>query len=86
MTSFWPGTEKRKISQPRNLYPDATFTPIHLLVKFCDDRTSGKWSKSGNGRTDGRPNGRLQDFVYEATQIDTPTNFEKILTNQITKP
>ena len=52
MTSFWPGTEKRKIAQPRNLYPDATFTPIHLLVKFRDDRTSGKWSKSPDRRTD----------------------------------
>ena len=51
MTSFWPGTEKQKIAQPRNLYPDATFTPIHLLVKFRDDRTPGTWSKSGNGRT-----------------------------------
>ena len=51
MTSFWPGTEKRKIGQPRNLYPEVTFTPIHLLVKFRDDRTSGTWSKSGNGRT-----------------------------------
>ena len=51
MISFWPGTEKRKIAQPRNLYPDATFTPIHLLVKFRDDRTSGTWSKSGNRRT-----------------------------------
>ena len=30
--------------------------------------------------------GHLQDFVHEATQIDIPTNFEKILTNQITKP
>ena len=51
ITSFWPGAEKRKIAQPRNLYPDATFTPIHLLVKFRDDRTSGTWSKSGNIRT-----------------------------------
>ena len=51
ITSFWPGTEKRKIGQPRNLCPDATFTPIHLLVKFRDDRTSGTWSKSGNIRT-----------------------------------
>ena len=51
MTSFWPGTEKRKIGQPRNLYPEVTFTPIHLLVKFRDDRTSGKWSKSPDLRT-----------------------------------
>ena len=57
ITSFWPGTEKRKIGQPRNLYPDITFTPIHLLVKFRDDRTSGTWSKSGNGQTDGRTDG-----------------------------
>ena len=51
ITSFWPGTEKRKIAQPRNLYPEVTFTPIHLLVKFRDDRTSGTWSKSGNRQT-----------------------------------
>ena len=57
ITSFWPGTEKRKIGQPRNLYPDITFTPIHLLVKFRDDRTSGTWSKSGNKQTDGRTQG-----------------------------
>ena len=63
MTSFWPGTEKRKIGQPRNLYPDATFTPIHLLVKFRDDRTSGTWSKSGNIRTDERTDERTSDYL-----------------------
>ena len=51
ITSFWPGAEKRKIGQPRNLYPDATFTPIHLLVKFRNDQTSGKWSKRPDRRT-----------------------------------
>ena len=65
ITSFWPGAEKRKIAQPRNLYPDATFTPIHLLVKFRDDRTSGTWSKSGNKQTDERVNevGLMYRFV-----------------------
>ena len=65
MTSFWPGTEKRKIGQPRNLYPDITFTPIHLLVKFRDDRTSGTWSKSGNKQTDGPTHAEgLRDFQW----------------------
>ena len=53
----------------------------------------GFWESGQKRRTDGRPDGRLQDFVNEATQIEILRNFEqnrrlqnnKFQTNQITK-
>ena len=52
MTSLSPAPVEPKIGQPRNICPDATFSKIHLAYQFRDDRTPGRWSKSGNGRTD----------------------------------
>ena len=51
MTSLSPAPVEPKIGQPRNICPDATFSKIHLPYQFRDDRTPGRWSKSGNRRT-----------------------------------
>ena len=48
MTSLSPGPVEPKIGQPRNICPEVTFSKIHLPYQFRDNRTSGKWSKSGN--------------------------------------
>ena len=52
MTSLSPAPVEPKIGQPRNICPEVTFSKIHLPYQFRDDRTPGRWSKSGNGRTD----------------------------------
>ena len=54
MTSLSPAPVEPKIGQPRNICPEVTFSKIHLPYQFRDDRTPGRWSKSGNRRTDGR--------------------------------
>ena len=51
MTSLSPAPVEPKIGQPRNICPEVTFSKIHLPYQFRDDRTPGRWSKSGNGRT-----------------------------------
>ena len=51
LTSLAPAPVEPKIGQPRNICPDATFSKIHLPYQFRDDRTPGRWSKSGNRRT-----------------------------------
>ena len=51
LTSLAPAPVEPKIGQPRNICPEVTFSKIHLPYQFRDDRTPGRWSKSGNGRT-----------------------------------
>ena len=48
MTSLSPAPVEPKIGQPRNVCPDDSLSKIHLPYQFRDNRTSGKWSKSGN--------------------------------------
>ena len=48
LTSLAPAPVEPKIGQPRNVCPEVTFSKIHLPYQFRDNRTSGKWSKSGN--------------------------------------
>ena len=73
MTSLSPAPVEPLFGRPRDLRPEVTFSKMHVHERFREDRTSGTWSKSGNRQTDGR----LQDFVHEATQIDIPTNSEQ---------
>ena len=55
MTSLSPAPVEPLFGQPRDLCPDVTFSKMHIHERFREARTSGKWSKFGNGRTDGRP-------------------------------
>ena len=51
MTSLSPVPVEPLFGRPRDLCPDATFSKMHIRERFREDRTSGKWSKVGNGRT-----------------------------------
>ena len=52
MTSLSPIPVEPLFGRPRDLCPDATFSKMHTHMRFRDDRTSVKWSKRPNGRTD----------------------------------
>ena len=58
MTSLSPVPVEPLFRRPPDLCPDATFSKMHIRERFREDRTSGKWSKVGNIRTDGRTDGR----------------------------
>ena len=51
MTSLSPAPVEPLFGRPRDLRPDVTFSKMHVHERFREDRTSGTWSKSGNGRT-----------------------------------
>ena len=46
-----PALVKPLFGRPRDICPEVTFSKIHIHERFREDRTSGKWSKSGNRRT-----------------------------------
>ena len=52
MTSLSPVPVEPLFGRPRDLCPDASFFYVHIHERFRSNRTSGKWSKKGNGRTD----------------------------------
>ena len=54
LTSLSPAPVQRLFGRHRDICPDATFSKMHVHERFCEDRTSGKWSKSPDrqGRTD----------------------------------
>ena len=51
MTSLSPAPVEPLFGRPRDLRPEVTFSKMHVHERFREDRTSGTWSKSGNGRT-----------------------------------
>ena len=51
MTSLSPAPVELLFGRPRDLYPEVTFSKMHIHMRFRDDRTSGKWSKRPDGRT-----------------------------------
>ena len=53
MTSLSPAPVEPLFGRPQDLCPDTSFSKMHIHMRFRDDRTSGKWSKRPNGRTDG---------------------------------
>merc|ERR1719220_200115 len=52
MTSLSPAPVEPLFGRPRDLCPDTSFSKMHIHMRFRDDRTSGKWSKRPDGRTD----------------------------------
>ena len=51
LTSLSPAPVEPLFGPHRNVCPDITFSKMHAQEHFREDRTSGKWSKSPDGRT-----------------------------------
>ena len=64
MTSLSPAPVEPLFGRPRDLCPDISFSKMHIHMRFCDDRTSGKWSKRPDRRTDRQTNGRKSALLY----------------------
>ena len=64
MTSLSPVPVEPLFRRPRDLCADISFFYVHIHERFRSNRTSGKWSKKGNRRTDGRPDGRTSALLY----------------------
>ena len=64
MTSLSPAPVEPLFGRPRDLCPEVTFSKMHIHMRFRDDRTSGKWSKRPDRRTDEQTLGRKSALLY----------------------